>query len=101
MSKRTRTIYSGLAERHLCAARELMQEHEIAVLSARGEENVDADKIWASVEYHLGRVSELMALHQKTLDKEIWEEVREMLDAIWGGGYRILTRDAGRDSQTN
>lgn len=100
MSKRTRTIYSGLAERHLCAARELMHEHGIAVLSVRGEE-MEADKIWASVEYHLGRVTELMALHRKTHDKLFWEEFRELLDAVWGGGYRILTRDAGRDSQTN
>ena len=91
MSKRTRTIYSGLAERHLCAARELMEEHEIAVLSVRGAENVEADKIWASVEYHLGRVTELMELHRKTHDKLFWEEFRELLDAIWTGGYRNLT----------
>ena len=101
MSKRTQTAFSLFAERHLRYARELMGEHEIAVLSSLGEENKQADQIWEHVEYHLGRVTELMALHQKTLDKVIWEEVREMLDAIWGGGYRILTRDAGRDSQTN
>jgi hypothetical protein len=99
MSKRTQTAFSLFAERHLCAARELMQEHEIAVLSARGEENVDADKIWASVEYHLGRVTELMALHRKSIDKLFWEEFREMLDAIWTGGYRILTTNEKRVSQ--
>lgn len=101
MSKRTHTAFSLLAELHLRYTRELIGDHKIAVLSVRGEVNVKADQIWEHVEYHLGRVIELMELHQKSIDNALHREVKELVDAIWDIGIHNLTKNARRGSQSN
>jgi len=97
---KTQTAFSLLAELHLRYSRELMGEHEIAIPSFRGEKNAQADQILEHLEYHLGRVAELMQLHQKSITEAFLRETQELVDAIWENALRkILTKNAGRGSQ--